>query len=111
MKSLDIKTIGESIRRARKLKGLSIARLAELVDKSTNYIGQIERGEETPSLTTLVDISNILDMSIDSAIGGNLIINTIESDIYIDEINKALLELAPKQRLIILKFIEAFKYV
>ena len=111
MNKLNIKTIGEAIRRARKMKGLSIAELAELANKSTNYIGQIERGEETPSLATLIDISNILDMSIDAAVGGNLIINTIESNIYIDEINRALLDLAPKQRLIILKFIEAFRYV
>lgn len=111
MNKLKIKTIGESIRKSRKSKGLSIAELAELANKSTNYIGQIERGEEIPSLATLIDISNILDMSIDAAIGSNLVINTIESNVYIDEINRGLLELAPKQRLIILKFIETFKYV
>ena len=47
-------SLGKKIRRLRINNCLSQARLAEVVDVSTNYIGQIERGDRTPSLETTI---------------------------------------------------------
>lgn len=57
--------LGKKIRNLRKTHHFSQADLAELIDVSTNYIGQIERGDRKPSLETLVDLCNVLDTSMD----------------------------------------------
>lgn len=50
-------SLGKKIRRLRINNCLSQARLAEAVDVSTNYIGQIERGDRTPSLETTIALA------------------------------------------------------
>ena len=50
MKNEYLKKIGFNIKKVRKQKGLSQERLAELVGKSRNYIGMIERGESNIAL-------------------------------------------------------------
>ena len=49
-------SLGKKIRRLRINNCLSQARLAEVIDVSTNYIGQIERGDRTPSLETTIGL-------------------------------------------------------
>lgn len=46
--------IGKNIRKYRKLKGLTLEKLAEIVDTETNYLGQCERGERRFSLDKLI---------------------------------------------------------
>lgn len=48
--------IGKNIRKYRKLKGLTLEKLAEVLDTDTNYLGQCERGERRFSLDKLVDL-------------------------------------------------------
>ena len=48
--------IGKNIRKYRKLKGLTLEQLAEILETETNYLGQCERGERRFSLDKLVDI-------------------------------------------------------
>lgn len=62
---LDYTSIGERIRRARKSKGLTQARLAELSGQEPSNISHIERGATKLSLPTLVGISNALELSPD----------------------------------------------
>ena len=57
---MDYELLGKRIRDERLLLRLTIEQLAERVDKSTNYIGQIERNDGKPSLETIVDIANAL---------------------------------------------------
>lgn len=57
--------MGSRIRKYRMAKKLRQQDLAEMVDVSLNYIGMIERGEKQPSLETLIDIINALDVSAD----------------------------------------------
>ena len=42
--------IGKNIRKYRKLKGLTLEKLAEVLETETNYLGQCERGERRFSL-------------------------------------------------------------
>ena len=46
--------------------------LAERLDVSTTFIGQIERAKGIPSLETLVKIANVLEISTDSLLFGDL---------------------------------------
>lgn len=57
--------LGQKIRQLRNAHHFSQADLAELIDVSTNYIGQIERGDRKPSLETLVSLCNALNTSMD----------------------------------------------
>jgi len=50
-----------------------LEQVAERIDKSINFVGQIERGEGKPSIETLVDIANALGTTVDSLLRENLI--------------------------------------
>ena len=56
---------GKRIREERLKLGLTQGRLAEDVNLSTAYIGQIERGERTPTLENIVAIANRLGVTVD----------------------------------------------
>lgn len=56
--------VGERIRYHRNKHGWSQTTLAEKAGMSTNHIGQIERGEKNPTLTTLEKITSAFDISL-----------------------------------------------
>lgn len=62
---MDFAPVGKNIRKYRKMKKLRQEDLAERAGLSNNYVGALERGEKIPSLETLVDIVNALDVSMD----------------------------------------------
>lgn len=62
---IDIKVIGENIRRERKRQLLTIEQLAEKAGITDNFLGKIERGEGMPSLSTMDSIACALNISID----------------------------------------------
>lgn len=68
---IDIKEIGENIRRERKRQLLTIEQLAERAGITENFLGKIERGEGMPSLPTIDSIACALNVSIDY-LKGNL---------------------------------------
>lgn len=62
---MDYRSIGKRIKLERNRAELTQAELAEKSNITTAFIGQIERGETKLSLETLVNIANVLDISID----------------------------------------------
>lgn len=62
---MEYSTIGRNIRRVRMEKRWNQAELAERAGLSENYIGNIERGEKTPSLETFIVLVNALGTSAD----------------------------------------------
>jgi len=68
--NIDTKAIGQRIRRERELLGLSREDLAELLELSDYYVGQLERGERQMSLPVLVNVSNCLHVSLDYLVFG-----------------------------------------
>ena len=62
---MDLSSVGSNIRKYRLDKKMMQDTLAEMTDLSANYIGMIERGEKTPSLSTLVSIANALGVTAD----------------------------------------------
>ena len=69
---MDLKALGQNIRKCRKEQKLSQEQLAEKVGLSANYIGLIERGEKQPALDTFMDILNALNASADLVLAGDL---------------------------------------
>ena len=64
MKFVKLKKLGLSIKYARKSKGLSQEELAELINKSRNYVGMIERAEINIPVLTLFEIAKSLKIDI-----------------------------------------------
>ncbi len=62
---MDFSSIGIYIRKYRTAAGMSQDKLAELCDVSSKHIGVLERGERSPSLETLINIANALNVSAD----------------------------------------------
>jgi XRE family transcriptional regulator, regulator of sulfur utilization len=48
------KLLGEAIRAIRKKNGMTQEQLAEAADFSSNFVGEIERGEKAASIDSLV---------------------------------------------------------
>lgn len=56
--------LGSKIREMRKSQNMSLAQLADKVDKTSSYLSQVERGLAEPSITALREISKALDVPI-----------------------------------------------
>lgn len=65
---MDYKKLGLKIKDERIKAKLTQQSLAEAVDLSPVFIGQIERGERKLSLESLIKIANVLNCSIDSLV-------------------------------------------
>lgn len=64
MTNSTIELIQQNIRKYRKQKGLTQAKLSLLVNVSKDYITSIECGKRVPSLKRLIQISNALNVDI-----------------------------------------------
>jgi len=62
---VDYHKLGSRLRQERQRLNLTQEKLAEKVDVSHAYIGQIERGERSLTLETLVNIAEELDVTVD----------------------------------------------
>ncbi len=66
---MDYYAIGQQIRRARKARGVSQERLAELVNISTTHMSHIETGNTKLSLPVLVELAEVLEVRTDDLLG------------------------------------------
>ena len=76
---MNYELLGKHIRKQRKEKKYTLEQLAEKLDVSTTFIGQIERAKGIPSLETFVKIANVLEVSTDSLLFGDLNNESINS--------------------------------
>ena len=58
----EAKRFGATIRRLREERRLTQAQLAEAAELSSTYLGIIERGENVPTLTVILQIATALDL-------------------------------------------------
>lgn len=70
MDKIDYKAMGKRIREKRLQLGLTQENLAEKIEMSTSYIGEIERGTSIGSLAAVVSIARVLGLNLDSLING-----------------------------------------
>lgn len=63
--TLNYKLVGQRLRAIRKKRGLTQERLAELAGISPQHCSGIETGAAKVSLPTLVNLSNVLNVSMD----------------------------------------------
>lgn len=70
MENLNYREIGKRIQNKRKELKITQEKLSEIIDVSPSYISEIERGSSICSLSTIVNIAKILDLSLDYLVFG-----------------------------------------
>ena len=60
---INFKALGKRIKKARKEKGLTQEKFAEMIDIATEYESRIETGAARPSLTLIEAISSVLEVN------------------------------------------------
>lgn len=73
---MDYVALGNRIKNKRLENNLTQEQLAESVDISAVYVGQIERGDRHMTIDTLVKIANVLHVSIEELLKDSTINNT-----------------------------------
>ena len=62
--TITINTIGPTLRQARKAKSFTLKELSQLTGLSVAFISQVERGKTRPSLVSLLQICEKLDLEV-----------------------------------------------
>lgn len=70
MDKLNYVEIGKRIKLKRKENNLTQEKLSEIIDVSPSYISEIERGTSICSLSTITNLSNCLNTSLDYLVFG-----------------------------------------
>ncbi len=70
MKNLDFENISKRIKDTRIAKGITQEYVATVADVNTSHISNIENNRVKVSLTTLVQICNALDVTVDYILAG-----------------------------------------
>lgn len=102
---MNYELLGKQIRERRKEKKYTLEQLAEKLDVSTTFIGQIERAKGIPSLETLVKIANVLEISVDELLFGDLNIEAGNKH-FLEKVNELTKTFTPTQKRLLLKNIE-----
>jgi len=95
---MDYISIGRKIANGRNLKGLTQEELAEKINSNAGYISNIETGKKKPSLRMLINIVNILDISLDYLVMNELENKKFKDDIDIMELYKDVEKLSSKNK-------------
>ena len=102
---MDRVALGKRVREARNKLRYTQEVLAEKADIAVTYLGEIERGEKTPSLDVLVNLAESLEVSCDY-----LLRDSVETgSVYIDaDISHKLSGLTRKQRIAAEAILDAY---
>lgn len=82
--------VGVKIAEARIKYNLTQEELGEKIGKTSQFISNIETGKRKPSLPTLLNISKILNLSLDYLVYDDDIDKEIKENIYMKQIYKQL---------------------
>lgn len=69
---MDYQDLGRRVRLQRLHLGWTQDRLAKAIGVSTSFVGHIERGTRKASIDTLVEISNAMDISVETLLYASL---------------------------------------
>jgi len=99
--------VGKRIREYRLIKGLSQEELAHLANMHASHVGQIERGEKSPTLDSLEKIVEALGISFEELFRFNLRKASADLDTpFIDKVAAYLKDMTPEEQKDVLKMIK-----
>lgn len=102
---MDKLTMGDRIREARKNQGLTQDQLAERLDISVEFVGQIERGLKLPSMQVFIKILESLNVSADYLLRDSVSTGRLFGD---NAIGSKIEALTPKQRIALEALVETY---
>ena len=102
---MDKLTMGDRIKNARKKLGLTQEALAEKVDVTLYYMGEIERGVKTPSLDLFIRLVEVLDVSADYLLRDTVSMGNVYGD---KRMARKLENLTPRQRAAVEALIDTY---
>lgn len=106
MKSIDFEKIGRTLKDMRIRKNLTQEYVADMADVNTSHISNIENNRVKVSLTTLVQICNALDTTVDYILSNEYNVPTTAIE---QEILKAVHSCSVETQKQILKIIKALQ--
>ena len=98
-------TMGDRIKEARKKKGLTQEQLAERLDVSVEFVGQIERGLKLPSMNVFIKLIEALNVSADYLLRDSVSTGQLFGD---NAIGRKVEKLTPKQRVALEAIIDTY---
>lgn len=98
-------TIGDRIKEARKNKRLTQEQLAERLDISVEFVGQIERGIKLPSMQVFIRLIEALNVSADYLLRDSVSTGQLFGD---NEIGRKIEKLNPKQKIALEALIDTY---
>ncbi len=110
---MDKTNLGKRIRSARKQRQFTIDKLSEKCGLTEQYLGNIERGKDSPSLKALLKIANELEVDINYLLGDDLKYNALSQQVSEGDMRDNLLQqintLSLKKQESVAKFINIIK--
>ncbi|MBQ7316510.1 MAG: helix-turn-helix transcriptional regulator [Clostridia bacterium] len=102
---MDKLTMGDRIKEVRKKQGLTQEQLAERLDISVEFIGQIERGIKLPSMHVFIKLIETLNVSADYLLRDSVSTGQLFGD---NAIGRKVEKLTPKQRIALEALIDTY---
>ena len=102
---MDKQTMGDRIREIRKKQGLTQDGLAERLEVSVEFVGQIERGLKLPSMPVFIKLIEVLNVSADYLLRDSVSTGRLLGD---NAIGRKIEKLPPKQRIALEALIETY---
>lgn len=97
--------MGDRIKEVRKKQGLTQEQLAERLDISVEFIGQIERGIKLPSMHVFIKLIETLNVSADYLLRDSVSTGQLFGD---NAIGRKVEKLTPKQRIALEALIDTY---
>ena len=98
-------TMGDRIRETRKKQVLTQEQLAERLDVSVEFVGQIERGLKLPSMNVFIKLIEVLNVSADYLLRDSVSTGQLFGD---NAIGRKIEKLKPKQRIALEALIDTY---
>lgn len=92
---MDYDALGRRLRQERHKMNWTQEKLAEKIEVSDAYIGQIERGERSLSLETLVKLANQLGVTVDYLLHDSI---EISDDQFMNQLRQIMMDRTPKEK-------------
>ncbi len=100
---MDYDALGRRLRQERHKMNWTQEKLAERIEVSDAYIGQIERGERSLSLDTLVKLANQLGVTVDYLLHDSI---EVDDDQFMNQVRQIMLDRSPKEKQLALDVIK-----
>ena len=105
---VNYKLIGKRIKEVRRQQQISQMELAEMSGLSVSYISHIETAQKKASLTSIINISNALGITVDELLYGNQLYNPTD---YQTDIDLLMADCTANEKRFIYELISAAKHI